>query len=682
MIRRSAGKVAARFASQPVLRGMIAVMVLALVAVSVGPTGAAAAQQEGGQPRSRWEASPPRYDQDVRENVEIEMSDGVTLRADVYYPIDKETGEPVEGRFPVVLSATPYSKDSVQGSPVSIEDFTSRGYLRVMIDVRGTGVSGGAFELFGPREQKDYGELVHWAADLPRANGKVGMVGGSYLGYNQYFAAAAAGPNSPLKALFPVVTAPDIYRDLSFPGGLYNVAFNGPYQAYELALNTATPALGAGDIPPREFARLMLAHLAGTNNSIVHPQTDAQLGGDGAYNGDFWRVRRPERTFDEIVRYRIPVFAYNAWFDIAARGNSLVYSQLQNAWAGRPMHAPMRPDQPVTGRYQAVLGPYSHFSADNDGFNLDHVTELALQWFDRFLKGNRNGIDETRTPLHMFQVEGARWVDERSWPVPNTKVKTYYLRGGRSGTAPHSLNDGQLTDSRPQEQEAGDTLVWDAATNPCSRTTDQSLIGGPVKQNSDEKGLENACVHDNRALEAAALTYTTKPVEDGANLAGPMTATLFATATTPNTEWVATVSDVAPDGSSRMLSHGALLGSARAVDEERSWYSRDGKLMLPYHPYTRGSHALVSPGKVTRYDVELSSVFARIDPGHRIRLAIRSTNTPGVVPLAKDVPDLIGGKYDIHRNRFQPSHINFPFIDEQALKESPYAWGACGTDCD
>src|ERR1700684_4683508 len=94
-----------------------------------------------------------------------------------------------------------------------------RGYIEVMVDVRGSGVSGGSFEMFGARQTQDGIELVDWASKLPNANGRVGMFGVSYLAINQLFTAAAVGPNSALKAIFPVMAARDFYRDAAAMGG-------------------------------------------------------------------------------------------------------------------------------------------------------------------------------------------------------------------------------------------------------------------------------------------------------------------------------------------------------------------------------------------------------------------------------------------------------------------------------
>jgi hypothetical protein len=159
----------------------------------------------------------------VHHNVAIPVSDGVVLRADIHYPMVPETGRHAAGPFPVLLSMTPYGKkapppaEQIGGGATPY--LIKRGYIEAMVDVRGSGVSGGSFEMFGERQTQDGIELVEWASKLPNANGRVGMFGTSYLAINQLFTAAAVGPDSPLKAIFPVMGARDFYRDAAAMGG-------------------------------------------------------------------------------------------------------------------------------------------------------------------------------------------------------------------------------------------------------------------------------------------------------------------------------------------------------------------------------------------------------------------------------------------------------------------------------
>src|SRR5262245_44058780 len=183
----------------------------------------------------------------MRHNVPVTMSDGVVLRADIHYPTDPTTGEPAAGPFPVLLSITPYGKKApppaAQIGGGATPYLIKRGYIEVIVDVRGTGASGGSFEMFGPQQTQDGVDLVAWASTLPNSNGRVGTFGISYLGANQLFIAAAVGPNSPLKAIFPVMAANDFYRDVATMGGITHMrAVQGYGSTYRL-LNLVNPTL-------------------------------------------------------------------------------------------------------------------------------------------------------------------------------------------------------------------------------------------------------------------------------------------------------------------------------------------------------------------------------------------------------------------------------------------------------
>ena len=104
-----------------------------------------------------------------------------------------------------------------------------RGYIEVVEDVRGTGDSGGSWGLFDPIQQQDAIRVLNWAAHLPHSDGRVGTYGPSYLGIDQLLLAGAVGPNSPLKAIFPMVSGNDLYRDTSFMGGLLDFEFDEAY---------------------------------------------------------------------------------------------------------------------------------------------------------------------------------------------------------------------------------------------------------------------------------------------------------------------------------------------------------------------------------------------------------------------------------------------------------------------
>jgi predicted acyl esterase len=134
-------------------------------------------------------------------------------------------------------------------------------------------------------------------------------------------------------------------------------------------------------------------------------------------------------------------------------------------------------------------------------------------------------------------------------------------------------------------------------------------------------------------------------------LAGPSDATLIVRSTTRDAELNVAVEDVAPDGSSYPLTSGALLASHRALDGRLSWTAPGGGRILPYHPYTRAARRYLRPGHAERLEIEVLPAFARIARGHRLRLTV-STAATHLHPSAAQLPELVGGRYEILRGSF------------------------------
>ncbi|HET7580048.1 MAG TPA: CocE/NonD family hydrolase [Bacillales bacterium] len=626
-----------------------------------------------GYPGGHWKPEPATYGIVKESNVPIKMSDGTVLMADVYRPANPETGLPADQKFPVILAQTPYKKS---GALTNAGDgyypyLIKRGYINVIVDVRGTGSSEGTWQFFGKRERQDGVELVNWCAHhLFGSNGIVGLAGASYLGINQLYTAALVGKNSPLKAIFPVIAGTDLYRDTAFQGGIPDVEFSAPWLGLRALLDIQPSDNTLND--PEESLEVELQHTGRLVSFYVPFLTSVETGGSKAYDEAFWRNRAPRHFLKRIVENGIPAFLVGGWFDLFQRGEPLNYAGLQNAYFGRPVTAPMTASQPVTGRYQLVMGPWYHLTATLG----QRLKELRLEWFDTWLKGKNTGMAKTKTPLHLYELQKQQWVNTATYPLSETEVKTYYFHGGNTGTA-QSINDGYLLAAKPNTLLTADTLPWMATSSPLSRQTDQWIMGAPSLA-AKELGLPPIpFTQDDRTLSTTGLTYTTKPLENGKVLAGPIDVTLFATSTTTNTEFVATVEDVKPDGQSYPLTSGALIGGLRAVNQQASWY-QDGKLVMPQHPFTKESRQLVTPRKVTRYDIQVFPTFAYIAPGDRIRITITPSDTPHLAPNATQLPGLVGGVYNILRTQRYASFVNLPLASPDAFTKSDIVWGQSG----
>jgi putative CocE/NonD family hydrolase len=612
-----------------------------------------------------WQPEPARYGVGSVKSVPVTMSDGTVLRADVFYPTNPSTGKEASGRFPVIVTETPYVKyldnsttlASSLGAGYS-SYLIERGYIQVIADIRGTGESGGVFCFFCQREAEDGVQLIRWAARLPHSDRKVGTLGPSYLGIVQLRQAGLFGKHSPLKAMFPLIAANDIYRDTAFDGGLLDIEFGSLITGVFQATSSAGPLAGLLDDPSAIQSTLLnlVGHQASVFSFYLGLLSNVALGGNEAYDGPYWQEKDPIYDLQQVAKDGIPTYLVGGLWDLFQRGEPLNYAGLQNAADGRSIWAPMTARQHVNGRYQLAIGPWYHVTT---GQGLD-MNVIELDWFDRWLKGERTGIDRIRTPIHVYETGANRWVQASRYPYNHAQPTTYYLGAG-----------GTLSTSKPTGAIGADPLLFTGVSSPCSRSTDQWSAGilALVFAGSDPCDTNDTTTQ----VGPGAQTYTTAPFAHEATLAGPMAAQVYLTSTRPDTELIATVEDVAPNGSSDPITSGALLGSMRALDPSRSWTVPGGQTIFPYHPYTQASSTPVPVGKVVSEEIEIFPTFARIAAGHRLRLTLSTSDTPHLAPMPAQLLNLIGGVYMVQRTASAPSYLEV----EQA---APSAFPACRPD--
>ncbi len=441
--RRSLG-IRARTVLTALLVGPLGV---ALVVLPGSPaSGSTTAGQTTPWPGGRWQPDPADYGMTVESNVPVKMDDGATLIANIGYPSDPATGQRAQGSFPVLLTQDPYVAEQ---QPQSF--YVTRGYINAVVQVRGTGNSTGpggkeaVSDMFGPRQTKDGVALVHWAAQLPGSDGKVGLDGCSFLGIDQIFTAGALGPHSPLKEILPAC------------------ASNG-YETYI-----------AGGIPSQIvglFGAVSSAGLSGTTNAAVNDAynkaREAQIlaGGPQAYDGTYWQQRSTYPLIPKIVKDGIPALLWSGWYPTDGPGSLQEYAIFQNTYDHKAPFGPMSPDQKVTGRYQVVIGPWMH------GQGLDDT--IQLEWYDTWLKGEDTGITDTTTPMHLYELQADRWVNASTYPLTDDYT-AYHLASGGSLSTSAPTTTGSLEMAWGQPTTSGTSLTFDAAP-----LTADELIAGPI----------------------------------------------------------------------------------------------------------------------------------------------------------------------------------------------------------
>jgi predicted acyl esterase len=280
----------------------------------------------------------------------------------------------------------------------------------------------------------------------------------------------------------------------------------------------------------------------------------------------------------------------------------------------------------VTGRYQAIVGPWTH----GENVNGPALQAIRLRWFDTWLKGARTGMADTGAPLHLFENGANRWVDLAAWPAAPT-TETFYLGAGHT-----------LSARRPTGPDA-ETLSWAPA--------------GP----------------------ATTLTYTSAPLAHAAVLDGPTDVTVYATSNTPDVQLTATLNAIAPDGTVTKQAEGVLIGSQRQLDPSTSWYGAGQVLLQPSHPFTEASRQPVTPGVTTRYDIALLANFTALPAGSRLQLQLNSqapdTFHVPLAPTPQQRANLTGGVYTIELSRSAPSFVNVPLASPAHFVASGTDWG-------
>lgn len=637
-----------------------------------------------------WNPGPERYGVGEQKNVELPMADGVVLRADVRYPTDA-SGAPASGSFPIVLTQTAYGKDSagfvrllsyeglgplVQNALPSVIDvakqigdaagygdyFVKRGYISVIVDIRGTGSSGGQWSILQPREREDSKRVIHWAAELPNSTGEIGLWGLSYLGMSELFTAGVLEPDSPVKALFPLMPGNHAFQDLLDHDGFYNIAFLASMLQFPITLlPQIDPILGLYREPDK-LASVFVDHLIShfRADGTWHSVFNALLDGDKAYNSPYWESRAIDNVVEQIAAKDIPTYLISGQYDLLQDGTPRTFAGLQNAYAGRSHNGPMPADASASGRFQMLTGPWFHIQPGEQRNTDIDLHSVQLAWFDRWLKNDRNGIDETKTPLHAIDVNG-NVIESATYPMRETPTQNLYLAAG-----------GRLAADRPVDRAGSDRVTFSPVNGGtiCNASFSRNF-SGVYELLTTMAGIDDPCAQFPAHPDVPGLLdnpqYTTDAFTEPTVLGGPIGATLFATSSTPASAFSVTVRDIAPDGTALALTDGQLAGNFRALDEDRTWRAPDGSVLGAFHPGTRESMLPVIPGQVAEYNVKIRPAFHVFEPGHRLQITIGSGDAPTHIFNPKDYPALLGGVYDVQRTEGAASFLTVPLAGVSAM---------------
>jgi len=522
----------------------------------------------------------------IEHDVPLKMRDGITLYADIYRPKSSD-------KFPVILMRTPYNK-SVGWAVSPVFKIVPRGYVVIIQDVRGRYTSEGEWYPF-KHEQADGFDTVEWAATLPYSDGKVGMMGGSYVGATQMLAAIAQPPH--LAGIAPNVTASNYHENWTYQGGAFEQWFDQNWTS-QLAQNTLQRLIGENTNALVGTSTLPLANYPVFNFGQL--PADAQLTAAIApyyldwlshpdYD-DYWKQWSIEEHFSSIA---VPMLQVGGWYDIFNGGTLRNYMGAKAHGASEAARTKQHLLIEIGGHAgfgrrigDVDFGPHATENA---------YTDVILDWYDFLFKDIRNQF-ATDQPVKLFMMGVNEYRQEDDWPPPQAQATKYFLRSG--GKANSLRGDGSLAASAPKS-EPSDSYVYNPA-NPAP------TVGGPLC--CDAKHMEPG-PRDQRSVENRddVLVYSTAPLARDLEVTGPVTADLFVKSSAVDTDFTAKLVDVGPDGFAQNLTEGILRMRYRAS---------------PQHA------TLINPGQIYEISIDLwatSNAFLR---GHSLRLEISSSNFP------------------------------------------------------
>ena len=392
---------------------------------------------------------------------------GCASPRDIYYPA--RDGKRLEGKFPAILERTPYNKGGrFHGMPPYPWQpfYASHGYVCISQDTRGRFKSEGTWHMMTD-DVADGFDTAQWLVEQPWSDGGFGMIGTSYVGGTQHAMALANPPG--LKTLVPVDAVVDAgYFGMRY-GGAWELRFTNwifSMAAPEGSRASRDPATHAAldecardvrryisNLPIRKGAtplRLAPEYEEWIVHAMSHGENDA-----------YWKQPGFGLTHNIDAYKDVPVFLVGGWYDSWARQTTMSYAALSKNKRG-----PVR----------MILGPWIHGShmmsmhGDTDfgaSAAIDGL-EFRLRWYDRWLKGIQNGV-ENDAPVKIFvmgggseatgpdgrHLHGGVWRDEQEWPLARTRFTPYYLHGDRSLSSREAARGEQLDHLRLRSARPG-----------------------------------------------------------------------------------------------------------------------------------------------------------------------------------------------------------------------------------
>ncbi|MCB1225262.1 MAG: CocE/NonD family hydrolase [Verrucomicrobiales bacterium] len=582
----------------------------------------------------------------VLHDVMVPMRDGTRLATDIAFPI--ENGQPVEGRFPVILSRTPYGK-SVRAA----KDYTTQGYVVVSQDTRGRGKSEGVWTWMKDDVADGY-DCIEWIAQQPWSNGKIGMIGCSYVGATQHLAAMARPPH--LTTIMP--SSPSINHGIGSVlwGGAFRLrivnwmlgnAAKGSTQAREPTMREFL----SQQSDQREYYLRNLPLRRGLTPLRAVPEYEEMLISmlEHRRNDGFWDF---SNIIDRVDQHQdLPVCMIGGWYDLFSASTTQTYRALKHQ---------------LTAPVHLIMGPWAHCGFGQSHGQVDFGPDAALSstrfqraWMDRWLKDDAStwgDVEPFQSPVRLFVMgtgdghktedgklfHGGFWRNETDYPLQRAVATSYYLLPG-----------GSLS-LAPTESHASTTSFEFDPKNPVP--TVGGCTVGTISGAWNQWGgphIWNAPEPMPLSMRNDIVVFTTPPLEQDIEVVGPVTVKLWASSSSVDTDFTAKLIDAYPPSADFPGGFDLIMG--------------DGIIRARQRESATEEH-LLEPGEICEFTLQLDPCCNRFKKGHRIRVDISSSNFPrfDVNPNsgepANDFRRSITAVNTLHHDREHPSRIILPVV--------------------
>lgn len=518
----------------------------------------------------------------VDHGVVLTMPDGVTLHASLYLP------RSAKGRLPTILVRLPYRRQVYGEGYNAGLYFAGHGYAVLVQDLRGSGDSGG--EMMPWAHAADDGvATLDWIVQQPWSTGKVGTIGCSALGETQLVLATRNHPAH--AAMIPsgagggVGSAAGRFSYFGvFEGGIFQLASGFGWFHADGSKDPKAPPPVAFDyasmlreLPVSALVQRVRPSPSGYSDFLATPLSDPKW-------AQWGYVSDADHT-------KVPALVINTWGD-QTTGDALA---LAEQWRQRGLPQ------------KVIIAPGNHCQHEESA-KADHFGELPvahaaqpwydwyLRWFDHWLRGQGDGLAELKAYTYFMLVDNS-WRSADAWPPTNARVQRWYLDS--DGKANSRRGDGRLIGAPPVSALV-DAFQYDPA-NPVPS------IGGPLCCTGNPNEKSGPTDQTDVEMRDDVLVYTSAPLPDDVRIAGPLKAHVVVSSSALDTDLVARLVHVWPDGRATNIQEGAL----------RLRY-REG-IARP---------RLLPPGEPVEAWVDMRSIAYKLPRGHRLRLQLTSSSFP------------------------------------------------------